>query len=295
MRLFSTDRHRSEAPIDAAAAYCIEQVRSFDKERFLCTLFAPAETRAALAALYALDLELSRIHSRAREPLVGFMRVQWWRDAIAAIYAGRGPDHPVVSALTTAIGRHNLPHDAFAPLLAARERELAEEEGLPDIAALIGHVQETTTPIATLALTVLACDGSTERLAACDVSIGWALAGLLRALPADARARTLVVPQAVAQAAALTQADPLRASARPQLRAAVSMVAATAREHLAAARRRRAEVSKRALPVLLWATYAQGHLNDLKRAGHDPFAIRPARRAPLRMIAAAANHARGRY
>lgn len=294
MPLFSTGSRNSEAPIDAAAAYCIEQVRSFDKERFLCTLFAPAETRAALAALYALDLELSRIHSRTREPLVGFMRVQWWRDAIGAIYAGRGPDHPVVSALTTAIGRHNLPHDAFAPLLTARERELASE-AVPDIAALIAHVQETTTPIATLALTVLTCDGSTERLAACDVSIGWALAGLLRALPADARAQTLALPQAVAQAAALTDTDPLRASARPQLRAAISMVAATAGEHLAAARRLRAEVSKQALPVLLWATYAQGHLNDLKRAGHDPFAIRPARRAPLRMIAAAANHARGRY
>ena len=294
MRLFSTGRRESEAPIDAAAAYCIEQVRSFDKERFLCTLFAPAETRAALAALYALDLELARIRSRTREPLVGFMRVQWWRDAIEAIYAGRGPDHPVASALTTAIGRYNLPHEAFAPLLAARERELAGE-ALPDIAALIGHVQEIATPIATLALTVLACDGSTERLAATDVSTGWALAGLLRALPADAQAPTLAVPQAVAQAAALTDTDPLRASARPQLRAAVSMVAATAREHLAAARRRRPEVSQRALPVLLWATYAQGHLNDLKRAGHDPFAIRPARRAPLRMIAAAANHARGRY
>lgn len=294
MRLFSTGDRKSEAPIDDSAAYCIEQVRSFDKERFLCSLFAPAETRAALAALYALDLELSRIRTRAREPLIGFMRVQWWRDAIEAIYAGRGPDHPVASALTDAIGRYDLPHDAFAPLLAAREREVADEV-LPDMAALVGHVQEATTPIATLALTVLACDGSTERLAARDVSIGWALAGLLRALPADARARTLVVPQAVAQAAALTQADPMRATARPQLRAAVSMVAATAREHLATARRRRAEVSKAAMPVLLWATYAQGHLNDLKRAGHDPFAVKLERRAPLRMIAAALNHTRGRY
>jgi phytoene synthase len=294
MPLFSTGGRKSEATIDDAAAFCIEQVRAFDKERFLCNLFAPAEVRPALAALYALDLELSRIRVRVREPLVGFMRVQWWRDAIAAIYAGRGADHPVASALTEAIRRHHLPQEAFAPLLAARERELADD-ALPDMAALIGHVQETTAGIALLALTVLGCEGSAERLAARDVSVGWALAGLLRALPTDARARQLVVPQAVAQAAALAHADPIRASARPQLRNAISMVASTARQHLAAARDRRAMVSKRALPVLLWATYAQGHLNELKRVGHDPFAVRPHRRAPLRMIAAAVNHARGRY
>lgn len=294
MRLFSTGERKSEAPIDDSAAYCFEQVRAFDKERFLCTLFAPAEARTALAALYALDLELSRIRTRVREPLVGFMRVQWWRDAIQGIYAGRRPDHPVAAALTNAIHRYALPHEAFAPLLSAREREL-DGEVLPDIAALIGHLQETTAPIATLALTVLGCGGSSDRQAAQDVSIGWGLTGLLRALPADARARTLALPQAVAHAAALTQTDPSHAQARPQLRTAVTLLAATAREYLAAARGRRAMVSARALPVLLWATYAEGHLNDLKRAGHDPFAIRPHRRAPLRMIAAAVNHARGRY
>ena len=294
MPLFSTRRRKSEAAIDDSAAYCSEQLRAFDKERFLCTLFAPAEARAALAALYALDLELSRIRTRVREPLVGFMRVQWWRDSIQGIYAGRGPDHPVAVALTDAIRRYELPHEAFAPLLSAREREL-DGEALPDMAALIRHLQETAAPIATLALKVLACDGESDRLAAREVSIGWALAGLLRALPADAPARTLVLPQAVAQAAALTQADPLHAQARPHLRTAVSIVAATARAHLAQARDRRAMVSKGALPVLLWATYAVGHLNDLKRAGHDPFAVKPERRAPLRMIAAAVNHARGRY
>lgn len=294
MRLFSTGERKSEAPIDGSAAYCIDQVRSFDKERFLCSLFAPVEVRTALAALYALDLELSRIRTRVREPLVGLMRVQWWRDAIDAIYAGRCPGHPVAVALSDAIRRYDLPQGAFAPLLAARDRELADE-ALPDMAALIGHVQETTAGIAALALTVLACGGREERLAAQEVSVGWALAGLLRELRADARAQTLVVPQAVAQAAALTQAGSIRESARPQLRTAVGIVAATARQHLAAARDRRAVVSKRALPVLLWATYAEGHLNELKRAGNDPFAVRLHRRAPLRMIAAAVNHARGRY
>lgn len=294
MRLFSTDKRESEAPIDGSTAYCIDQVRTFDKERFLCSLFAPAEVRSALAALYALDLELSRIRTRVREPLMGLMRVQWWRDAIDAIYAGRGPDHPVALALTDAIGRYALPRDGFAPLLAAREREVSDE-ALPDMAALINHVQETAAGIATLALTVLACSGREERLAAQEVSIGWALAGLLRALPADARARTLVVPQAVAQGAALVQADRVRESGRVELRTAVGIVAATARQHLAAARERRTRVSKQALPVLLWATYAEGHLNELKRAGNDPFAVRSHRRAPLRMIAAAVNHARGRF
>lgn len=294
MRLFSTAGRKSEAAIDGEAAYCIDQIRAFDKERFLASLFAPACSRAPLAALYAFDLELSRIRTRAREPLIGLMRLQWWRDAIDQIYAGRAPAHPVAKALAGAIRRYGLPRDAFTPHFAAREREMTDEP-LPDLAALIDHVQATTVPIAALALTVLGCGSGEEQAAARDVAIGWALAGLLRALPTDARARTLAVPRALAQAAALTHVDLSRASVRPQLRNAVGVVAAAARAHLAQGRQRRRAVSPRALPVLLWASYAEGHLNDLARAGFDPFAVRPQRRAPWRMIAAAVNHARGRY
>jgi 15-cis-phytoene synthase len=48
-----------------AYAYCAELVRTAARDRFIATLFAPAEQRGALHALYAFDAELARVRDVA--------------------------------------------------------------------------------------------------------------------------------------------------------------------------------------------------------------------------------------
>ncbi len=48
-------------------AYCAELVRQADRDRFLAALFAPAEHRGALYALYAFNVEIARVRDVARE------------------------------------------------------------------------------------------------------------------------------------------------------------------------------------------------------------------------------------
>ena len=50
-----------------AFAYCEAQVRAGDRDRFLAALFAPAQHRAGLFALYAFNLEIARVRE-ARAP-----------------------------------------------------------------------------------------------------------------------------------------------------------------------------------------------------------------------------------
>ena len=54
-----------------AFAHCGALVRAADKDRFLSALFAPAEHRGALLALYAFNIEIARIREVAREALPG--------------------------------------------------------------------------------------------------------------------------------------------------------------------------------------------------------------------------------
>jgi phytoene synthase len=63
-------------------AHCEHIVRAADKDRFLATLFAPANRRGALFALYAFNVEVARVREVAREPMAGEIRLQWWRDAL---------------------------------------------------------------------------------------------------------------------------------------------------------------------------------------------------------------------
>ena len=78
-------------------AYCADLVRNTDKDRFLASLFAPAERREALHALYAFDIEVARVRDLAREPMPGEIRLQWWSDVLSGTRAGEAAANPVAA------------------------------------------------------------------------------------------------------------------------------------------------------------------------------------------------------
>ena len=45
-------------------------------------LFVPAIERRALLAIYAFNVEVSRVHEHVSQPLPGEMRMQWWTDML---------------------------------------------------------------------------------------------------------------------------------------------------------------------------------------------------------------------
>ena len=67
--------------------------------RHLSTLYAPAEIRPALHAVHALDLALLDVAVTTKEPMVGHIRLAWWRERITELGAGRAPAEPILSAL----------------------------------------------------------------------------------------------------------------------------------------------------------------------------------------------------
>ena len=72
---------------DATAAGTLAAtLRQHDRDRYLTTLFAPSDRRGALIALYSFNFEVAKTREVVREPLLGRIRLQWWRDAIDEIY-----------------------------------------------------------------------------------------------------------------------------------------------------------------------------------------------------------------
>lgn len=87
-------------PLTQSEAYCSDLARRGDEDRWLAASYAPEPLRKALYVLCALRLELRRIPAAVTEPALGEIRLQWWRDALAEIAAGKPPRaHPVVEAL----------------------------------------------------------------------------------------------------------------------------------------------------------------------------------------------------
>lgn len=245
------------------SSFCAEEVRRGDGERYLTALFAPAARREDLFALYAFNLAIAKTRELVNEPLIGEMRLQWWRDALAAIHAGHPPAHPVATALGDAIARHGLARTRFEALIDARAFDLMDEPPT-DARALESYAEASSAPLARLALDILGASGEGAREAGRHVAIAWALTGLLRAVPTHARTGRRILPRATDE------------------RATVIEIAAMAQAHLREARALRRGMPRVALPVLLLAPLADRYLRRLDRAGHDPYAARFEMSGPVR-------------
>jgi phytoene synthase len=250
-------------------------VRTNDRDRFLTALFAPVDKRESLFRVYAFNAQLARVREIVSEPMLGRIRLQWWRESIDSIYEGRAPRrHEVVEPLAETIGALGLTRAHFERLIDARETDLLDAPPA-DLAALEAYAEGSSSPLILLALEVLGVRDGAALAAAREAGIAYALAGLLSATPFLARARRTVLP---ADLLAAHEIEPHRTlfelRPEPGLAAVAAAVAARAREHLDAARALRRDVPRAAVPALLPVVLAARYLGRLAQAGNDPFAPR---------------------
>src|SRR5262249_28267222 len=110
-----------------AFAHCGALLRASDKDRFLTTLFAPAEHRDALLALYAFNGDVAGVRGVVREPVAGEIRLQWWSDVFDGAGRGEVAAHPVAAALLASMPRYRLPPEPFKAVIEARRFDLYDE------------------------------------------------------------------------------------------------------------------------------------------------------------------------
>src|SRR5215470_902526 len=134
--------------------WCAEEVKRHDRERWLTALIAPAPARRRLHALYAFNLEVARAREQVTQPTLGLMRLQWWREGLDGVYAGRPRQHPVALALAEVLGEVALDRQPFDRLLQAREADM-EERPIADLTALEAYAEGTAATLCALALAAL--------------------------------------------------------------------------------------------------------------------------------------------
>lgn len=212
----------------------MELVRAADRDRYVAALYAPEDRRADLLALYAFNAEISGIRERVSQALPGEIRLQWWRDVIAAGDAEAGAGHPVAEALLAAIERRNLPRQAFQNYLDARIFDLYDDP-MPTRGDLEGYCGETAAAILQLSSLVLDADAAvrTAELAG-HAGCAQSITGLLRRLPLHRRRGQCYVPKDILAAAGTSPEEFVAGDGGPNAPRAVAAMIALAREHLAA-------------------------------------------------------------
>ena len=149
-------------------------VERVDPDRWLSSRFiADARERADVIALYAYDHELARAPRVASNPLLGEIRLTWWREALDEIFEGRAVRrHPTAQALAGAVGRRGLTRELLEAMIDARYREL-DAQPLSEAEAL-EWARETAGRAAQAAVSVL--DPAAQADQAIAAAAAWALA-----------------------------------------------------------------------------------------------------------------------
>lgn len=222
--------------MDEQLDYCRTLLVADDEDLALSLNYARAVDQRRLAALFALQIEIRRIPRAVSEPPLGEIRLQWWREALDEIMAGKTPRaHPVVLALAHSNAVSASMRAGAERLIDGRAR-LLYETSFSSVEDFEGFVRDAEAPLAAMAF------GDDAALDAAMLEELGAAYALARFAPADGSA---LATEAAARARAIF--DPHKAALNRLSAEAAGRVAFLALTHGHAARpdRRPFPVAKR--------------------------------------------------
>jgi len=159
----------------------LPQIERGDPTRFAALMAAPANARAALATLYAFNLEIARAPWVTKEPMIAEMRLQWWRDALQDAENGTIRAHEVMQPLAQLITQHALPLDTLDRMVEARRWDIYSD-AFSDQSAFDDYLMDTGGGLMWLSGKALGAGAASEPALR---AFGWAtgLAAYLQAVP----------------------------------------------------------------------------------------------------------------
>jgi 15-cis-phytoene synthase len=253
-----------------SAAFCVDLVRSHDFVRYASTLFVPAESRRALLALYAFNVEICRVRDQVSQPLPGEIRLQWWTDTLAGESAGGAEGNPVAAELLWAIAEFGLPIEPLARLIEEHQFDLYNDP-MPTLAALEGYVTETASALFALAARIAGPpSGEVEHLAR-HAGLAQGFMEVMAALPRDASRRQLFLPLQLLQSHGSGMDEVFAGRQTPRLRAVLDQFIGEARRHLEMAVGLLTDVPPQVRPVFLPLAVVRRELERMSSADADPF------------------------
>jgi 15-cis-phytoene synthase len=243
--------------------YCFDLVRTGDKDRFLASLFAPEAARKHLHALYAFNIEVSRIPELVSDTSVGEIRYQWWLDTVDAIYHAEDQQHPVAQSLALAIKAGDLPKHALQNLVKAKIFDLYADP-MPSMADLEGYLGETSSALIQMASLVLGRDEGLESAEAAGLAgVAYGLAGIMRSLPRQRAMARCYVPLDMLQQRDASASDVIANENEVSLSIVLSELREKIRLRLEQARKLAWTIKPSVMPAFLHVSLTEAYLNKL--------------------------------
>src|SRR5215470_4016386 len=189
--------------------YCQQRAAASGSSFYYSFLFLPLERRRAITALYAFCREIDDVVDECADPGVAAAKLAWWRDEVAALYAGT-PQHPVTRALLPLVIPYGIAQVRLNEILDGMEMDL-QRTRYPDFEALERYCYHVAGVVGLLAAGIFGYANPQTLRYAEALGTAFQLTNIIRDVGEDARKNRIYLPMDEMQRFGVTAADILNA------------------------------------------------------------------------------------
>ncbi|MEP7182576.1 MAG: presqualene diphosphate synthase HpnD [Betaproteobacteria bacterium] len=173
--------------------YCRQKTAQSGSSFYYSFLFLPPERRRAITALYTFCREVDDVVDEVSDPGVARAKLAWWRQEIAAVYAGT-PQHPVALALQPVVAAYALPEAHFQTVIDGMAMDL-DHRGYVDFADLELYCHRVAGVVGLMSAEIFGRSQDATLTYARDLGIAFQLTNIVRDVGEDARRGRIYLPQ----------------------------------------------------------------------------------------------------
>lgn len=173
--------------------YCQDKAASSGSSFYYSFVFLPELQRQAIIALYAFCREVDDVVDECREPSVARVKLQWWREEVARLFAGE-PRHPVTRALQASLDRFDLPQEQFLEIIDGMEMDL-DQTRYRDFADLSLYCHRAAGVVGLLSAEIFGYEDRQTLKYAHELGMAFQLTNIIRDVREDAERGRIYLPQ----------------------------------------------------------------------------------------------------
>lgn len=261
--------------------YCQEKAAKSGSSFYYSFLFLPKERREAITALYAFCREVDDVVDECKEPDVARTKLQWWRQEIAATFAGH-PSHPVSRALAPALTRYGFALEQFQEIIDGMEMDLGQNR-YADFKALQLYCYRVASVVGQLAANIFGYSDRKTMKYAHDLGLAFQLTNIIRDVGEDAQRNRIYLPQDELARFGVIEADILQGRETVAFHSLMQFQLERARQFYDQAIAELPATDRRSQrPGLVMAAIYRALLNEIERDGfhvlHQRIALTPLRK-----------------
>lgn len=269
-RIIILQHYYSTSKNTSSAEYCLDLVRQYDYENFLCTLLLSNQSRPSAFAIRAFNIEVARIEDQVSDPRLGQMRMKFWEDSVEKIFANDAPKHPVALELYRASKKHKLSKRYLKRLITARADQLTSAT-FPNLEALEIYAENSVSSVYYLLLEASGVENIHADHVASHLGKAHGITNLIRSVPHNVQRKVMSLPQDILLQHNVAHEAIFRAKVTKEFKDVVFDVASRAKTHLDKARSMSKSIPKSASLLFLPAITVDSYLERLRLSDFDVF------------------------